>query len=190
MKKILFALVVCLFFIQGHAQYSNRSFYKGIKAGYINSRISNLENNSKSSFYIGLQAPIVYNEIFSFQPEAVYSRRGARNIEIAGITENQTSASKKVDLNLGYVDFNLISKLSYDIYSIHVGPGASVLVHSSDKKAGVMEVTLNFGAGVQISPDMGIELRWTVGSGDIGISNQENVTTGSQYLQIGTYYNF
>ncbi|MDR2222718.1 MAG: PorT family protein [Flavobacteriaceae bacterium] len=190
MRKILLVLVICLPFVQASAQESNRDIKTGFRGGFLNSRISTLENDSKQSFYFGLQMPIKYGTFFTLQPEVVYNKRGAKNIEIAGVTENQISESHKVDLTVGYVDFTAISKLTYDRYNVHLGPGLAVLVHSSDKKAGIMEVTVNFGAGIQLSSNMGIEGRCIIGSGDISISNQENKTTGSISFQLGTYYNF
>lgn len=190
MRKILLVLAVCLQLVQAYAQESTKKVSTGIKIGAVNSRIGELPNDSKQGFYLGVQMPIAYSKLYTLQPEVVYNQKGAKNIVIPNNDDFYSVGDQKVDLTLGYVDFNMISKFSYKRFNAQLGPGFAVLVNSSDKKVEKVDITFNVGAGVDITKNIGVEFRWISSGVDLNMANYENGSTYNMSFQIGGYYNF
>jgi hypothetical protein len=177
MKKTLFTLAL-LAGLTGAAQAQNVSL--GIKAGpsysgFVGKQATNYE--SIFGFHAGVFANIGITDMFAFQPEVIYSQKGAKvsNIDIT--------------TRLNYVDIPLAFHVNADGLFFEAGPQLGILVAAQDK-AGSVSVdrkplynTLDFGylagLGYQRKSGPGIGLRYNGGFTNV----EKSTTVGSVTLQ-------
>ena len=145
-----------------HAQKSNISL--GLKAGATYSSLEGaLANNYESifGFHAGAFANIGITDFFAFQPEIIYSQKGARvtNFEI--------------NTRLSYIDVPLAFHVNTNGLFFEAGPQIGLLVGAADKKDNVtfdrknLYNTFDFGylagLGYQRKDGLGIGLRYNGG---------------------------
>ena len=177
MKKTLFTLAM-LAGLMGAAQAQNISL--GIKAGpsysgFVGAQATNYE--SIFGFHAGVFANIGLTDIFAFQPEVIYSQKGAKVSNI------------DVTTRLNYVDIPLSFHVNADGLFFEAGPQLGILVAAQDK-AGSVSVdrkplynTLDFGylagLGYQRKTGPGIGLRYNGGFTNV----EKSSTVGSVTVQ-------
>lgn len=177
MKKTLFTLAL-LAGLTGAAQAQNVSL--GIKAGpsysgFVGTQATNYE--SIFGFHAGVFANIGITDMFAFQPEVIYSQKGAKVSNI------------DVTTRLNYVDIPLSFHVNADGLFFEAGPQLGILVAAQDK-AGSVSVdrkplynTLDFGylagLGYQRKSGPGIGLRYNGGFTNV----EKSRTTGNVTVQ-------
>ncbi|MGL4583696.1 MAG: PorT family protein, partial [Flavobacterium sp.] len=103
------------------------------------------------------------------------------------------------DLNLDYIDINVINKFHLGKVNLQVGPGLAIATNSSNKNITPIDLTFNFGVGIDITRRLGVEARWMPGV--VSINNgADTYHNGVQYIyddymrnntfQIGAYLKF
>jgi hypothetical protein len=161
MKKTLFTLAL-LAGLTGAAQAQNVSL--GVKAGpsysgFVGAQATNYE--SIFGFHAGVFANIGLTDLFAFQPEIIYSQKGAKvpNIDVT--------------TRLNYVDIPLSFHVNADGLFFEAGPQLGILIAAQDKSGSVsvdrkpLYNTLDFGylagLGYQRKSGPGIGLRYNGG---------------------------
>lgn len=163
MKKTLFTLAL-LAGLTGAAQAQRSNVSLGIKAGpsysgFVGAQAPNYE--SVFGFHAGVFANIGLTDLFAFQPEIIYSQKGAK------------LPNTDVTTRLNYVDIPLSFHVNADGLFFEAGPQLGILV-AAQNKAGSVSVdrkplynTLDFGylagLGYQRKTGLGIGLRYNGG---------------------------
>lgn len=206
MKKILLALTI-LAYSQTEAQVS---FKPGLKAGYTASRLTNLDADYKSDFYVGAYGLLKLTKVYNMQFEMMYLRQGVSNFKWTelqyGDYTRQTLHND--DINLNYISLNFINKFNIDKFSFHVGPGLDILISDNNSTNydynsyeynnvgysdnAEVDLTLNLGVGYQITPNLGIEGRMRIGVVEpVYFNNSYNQDYhANQSFQVGLNYTF
>ncbi|GAB3315058.1 porin family protein [Hymenobacter humi] len=171
MKKIVLSLAV-LVGAATAAQAQNVTF--GIKAGVNLSNVSG-DNTDNFKSLVGANAGVAANfgfsDLLSFQPELLYSMKGAK-LEEGG---------DKVESRLNYLDVPLLLKLNADGPFFEAGPQVGFLVsqkttydiggvtNSSTSTDGTRKVDLGYvlGVGYQLASGPSLGLRYNGGISDL-----------------------
>jgi opacity protein-like surface antigen len=163
MKKIVLSAVAVLAF--GFAKAQDVKF--GAKAGLNISSISGeSDSKSKAGLALGVFAEIKVSDKFSVQPEVLYSVLGAKS----------NGSSDKV--NLAYINIPVMAKYYVaDKFSLEAGPQIGFLTsakyvqgsNSINLKEGYKSTDfgLNFGAGYDVTKNIGVGVRYTAGLSNI-----------------------
>lgn len=177
MKKTLFTLAL-LAGLTGAAQAQRSNVSLGIKAGpsysgFAGAQATNYE--SVFGFHAGVFANIGLTDLFAFQPEIIYSQKGAKvsNIDLT--------------TRLNYVDIPLSFHVNADGLFFEAGPQLGILLAAQDK-AGSVSVdrkpiynTLDFGylagLGYQRKTGPGIGLRYNGGFTNVEKSRTAGTVT-------------
>ncbi len=141
----------------------------GVKGGLNISTITNADVdgvNTKSlvGFHVGFFGEFMISNKFAIQPEVLYSAQGTE-LEFEGISG---------DLKLDYITIPVMAKYYVaDAFSLELGPQIGFLVSAKAKSGGESEdvkdelkstdVSLNFGAGYDITPNFMIGVRYSLG---------------------------
>lgn len=189
MKKTFFTLAL-LAGLTGAAQAQNVSL--GLKAGpsysgFVGPQATNYE--SVFGFHAGLFANIGITDMLAFQPEVIYSQKGAKASNI------------DVTKRLNYVDIPLSFHVNADGLFFEAGPQFGILVAAQDK-AGSVSVdrkssynTLDFGylagLGYQRKSGPGIGVRYNGGFTNIpksytvgNVTVQDNIRNSAFQLYL------
>jgi opacity protein-like surface antigen len=183
MKKIVLTLAAFAAF--GVANAQDMKF--GAKAGL---NVSNLTGDSNTSSKIGYQvgafAEFKISEKFAVQPEVVYSNLGTKYDFLgAEVTEN-----------LNYIVVPIMAKyFVMEALSLEVGPQAGFLMSAKAKADGdsvdvkdlykSIDFGLNFGAGYDVTKNINIGLRYSLGLANISDSSDADVKTSNFALAVG-----
>lgn len=179
MKKTLFTLAL-LAGLTGAAQAQRSNVSLGIKAGpsyssLIGAQATNYE--SVFGFHAGVFANIGLTDLFAFQPEIIYSQKGAKvpNIDLT--------------TRLNYVDIPLSFHVNADGLFFEAGPQLGILVAAKDKLGNVsvdrktLYNTLDFGylagLGYQRKSGPGIGVRYNGGFTNV----EKSRTVGNMTVQ-------
>lgn len=163
-KKLL--LVSCLAFGITVSSYAQNKFTPGVRGGLSLSTITNAEADFKPGFYLGLQFPIKFAKFYTLQPELNYTMQGGKNVNLSYIRNDERSIDqepKLENLNLSYIDLNVINKFSFNQFNVHIGPGLAIMTQGRNKTDFYGDLTLNFGIGYQITEQLGVEARFRQG---------------------------
>ncbi len=172
----------------------------GVKGGVNISTISNKgwdDNSSKVGFYAGgyMNAPV--NQVFSIQPEILYTSVGSK------YSTKNTSHTRRLDYIVMPImfQFELLPK-----FYVEAGPQLGFLVSNKDKTSkGNMSVTVSdsdsynpfdlnivFGLGVKLNRGFAITGRYFTGMTDINKSGQTTFKSDNKLrntgFQIGIQY--
>ena len=187
MKKVFLFVVCAVSFAVASAQVSF-----GIKGG---ANLANLsgedveDNKAKIGFHVGGLVQIPVATSFSVQPELYYSDQGAK-FEEEGDDYN---------LNLGYLNVPVLAKYtSTSGFYGQTGPQLGFLMSAKVKADGEKvdvkdsfkstDFSWVFGLGYQTSSNVGIDLRYNLGLGNIADSDDAKVK--NSVFQLGVYYVF
>ena len=187
MKKtlLLLALLVGGASTAAQAQYRGRggNVSLGLKAGasltdFVGADASGFDN--RFGFHAGAFANIGFAKLFAFQPEVIYSQKGAHFVN------NSDSG-----LRLHYVDVPLSFHVNTDGFFFEAGPQVGFLVAakseigstSTDAKNTFKAVDFGYlaGLGYQLKHGLGIGLRYNGGFSNV--YKEEPLATGSVYQQ-------
>ncbi|MDP3679851.1 MAG: porin family protein [Flavobacterium sp.] len=168
MKKIILMVVMVFTFGFVNAQEKADMAF-GVKGGLNISTITNADVdgvNTKSlvGFHVGFFGEFMISNKFAIQPEVLYSAQGTE-LEFEGISG---------DLKLDYITIPVMAKYYVaDAFSLELGPQIGFLVSAKAKSGGESEdvkddlkstdVSLNFGAGYDITPNFMIGVRYSLG---------------------------
>ena len=131
MKKILLLILFIIFTLTSiNAQ---KKILIGVKGGVniinINSDNYFMDSNSKTGFYLGLLSEIPFGDIFSIQPEILYSSQGSKaNLLLIG------GGPWVGDYSLKYIQAPILAKIYiFNKISVEIGPSFNFLVDGKEK---------------------------------------------------------
>ena len=193
-KIKLFTVVIALFISTGAimAQINDASMAQfGVKGGV---NFSNMytddvdDNNVLTSFNAGVYVNFPVTDLFSIQPEILYSRKGSE------LTYENVFASGSAKFNLNYIEVPVLLKINVtDNFNIHAGPYFAYLIDSkiTNDSDGAFDFETNFdnddfnkfdagiAAGIGFDFDsFGIGARYNYGLSTIG---KERTIAGETY---------
>lgn len=167
-KKLLF--ITCLAVGVTASSYAQKKFAPGVRGGLSLSTITNAEADFKPGFYVGVQFPIHIVKFYTLQPELNYTMQGAKNANLSYIRnswnngwESANQGAKSEDINLSYLDINVINKFSFKKFNAHVGPGLAIMTEGKSKTDFYADLTFNVGVGYQLMDKLEVEARWRQG---------------------------
>ena len=179
MKKAFFSLLL-LTGLSGAAQ-AQRNVSLGLKAGGTLSNFVGEQADSYKNafgFQAGGFANIGLSKLIAFQPEVIYSRKGAK-----------LPSSPEVATRLDYVDMPLVFHVNVDGLFFEAGPQVGFLVaarrktdnQSLDVKPSynTVDVGYLFGLGYQRKTGLGVGLRYNGGVTNI----EKSVLVGTTKVQ-------
>lgn len=164
MKKIILLLALALgLHTAAQAQYRGRggNVSLGLKAGASLTNFTGADANfdNRFGFHAGVFANIGFAKLFAFQPELIYSQKGAH---LPGSTD--------AGYRLHYVDVPLAFHVNTDGFFFEAGPQVGVLVAaqaqngsvSADFKNNYKDVDFGYlaGLGYQLKHGLGVGLRY------------------------------
>ena len=163
MKKWILILAISLFGINGFAQF-------GVKAGANFATLTGDDTEDakmRVAFYAGVLYNIMINEMFSFQPELVYSSQGAK-----------FEGSDDARIVLNYL--NLTGLFRYNTQSgfwLGTGPQFGLLLSAKGKQGSASvdvkeffkstDIAWAFALGYQLQSGLGFYARYNLGLGNI-----------------------
>lgn len=139
--KIFYTSILFLF-ISVLTQAQDAKAKYGIKGGVNLSTITGREifdkNNPRISFHVGGFVEIPLSEVFSLQPELLYSQQGSRFIQTiefrGGANEAPVFLDINYDLNLNYITVPLLAKYYIsERFNFNLGPQIAYLLTAKQK---------------------------------------------------------
>lgn len=147
---------------QAHAQYRGRggNVSLGLKAGASLTDIIGKDANADSrfGFHAGIFANIGFARLFAFQPEILYSQKGAR-----------LPNNNDVGTRFHYIDVPLAFHVNTDGFFFEAGPQVGFLVSAKDEIGNTSTAVSRYksvdfgylaGLGYQLKHGLGIGLRY------------------------------
>jgi hypothetical protein len=183
-RALLIAAIAFLGFQKGQAQ---TSFKPGLRGGFSFSTISETRSSYKTDFYVGAFGEINISKIYGLQPEITYSRQGSNNVGYYFNDNTQTEIVKFRDLQLGYLSFTLLNKLTFGPgIQIQFGPAVDVLVNDNlDKVEMYNDLALISGIAYRLPSGLTFEARLKKGILDVFDSSYYN--DRNDYYLFGSY---
>lgn len=185
-KTILSAAMLCgvALFNKVNAQHVSL----GVKGGVNIAGVSNFSDDARIGANVGVFAHTQVSPNFCIQPEVLYSWQGGRFNSIDG----------KKTLALNYIQVPVMFQY-YPVkqFYIEAGPQVAFLTNATVKnvdntdKAGINDAyrkadfAVNVGAGVRLTPQVGVFARYNIGLTDITTSDA--TTQHNQVGQVGAY---
>lgn len=195
MKKILFSAV---FLIVSLNSFGQSKTGLGIKLGINNSSIQNSGLDNKVGLYAGMFLGVRFTDLYTFQPEVVYSNQGG-----------QANFGSDKNLNINYISLGLANKFfvaKNQGFHFIVGPGLDFNFDDNffnliNSKGGNLKITpidavVFVGVGYEFDFGLTLELRYKQGlidldfkdKGEYGSNIEENQL--NNVVQIGLAYKF
>ncbi|MDR7369729.1 outer membrane beta-barrel protein [Flavobacterium aquidurense] len=180
-------LIVAIAFLGFQQTWSQVSFNPGLRGGFSFSTISETRSSYKTDFYVGGFGEINITKKYALQPEITYSRQGSNNVGYYVSDNNQNKIVKFRDLQLGYLSFTLLNKLTFGPgIQIQFGPAIDVLVNDNlDKVETYNDLALISGIAYRLSSGVTIEARLKKGVLDVFDSSYYN--DRNDYYLFGSY---
>lgn len=151
----------------------------GVKAGanYANIVNSNLQTKAITNFHAGVVVNLKISEVFSLQPEILYSTQGSTYKNVAD----------EFKAKLGYISVPLMGRISLGkVLSIEIGPQLSWLANKKVDFATDVK-SLDFGAGgglaVKLTDKIFAQGRYIVGVTEFSKSAEAKNSVGQ--LSVG-----
>jgi len=209
MKKVFFIVVFAILgVLQSEAQVS---FKPGIKAGLNFSKLQDTNLENKTDFYIGGFGTIKFSNVYSLQPELIYSRQGGKGT-VSGFYYDQVSPTeintvyeeRDADVSLQYLSFVTMNKFNINkSFYILAGPYFDFLVGDDFKidrkneyraeisKGEDIDLGLTGGIGYIFPNGIGFEARIKKGTRDAIDDRNGSATVNINFgYQIGATYTF
>ncbi|MCA8832120.1 porin family protein [Hymenobacter pini] len=165
----------------GGVAHAQRNVSIGLKAGGTLSNFTGKQAEAYKNtfgFQAGGFANIGLSKLFAFQPELIYSRKGAK-----------LPVSPEVTTRLDYVDMPLVFHINVDGLFFEAGPQVGFLVLARDKtdnqsidvkpRYNAVDAGYLFGLGYQRKTGLGVGLRYNGGVIDI----EKSMLAGSTKVQ-------
>lgn len=163
MKKIMVAALLVVS-TTGFAQ----KFQIGAKAGVNLSNYSgtNFQTNTMVGFHVGGLINFKFGEVFSVQPEAIFSTQGAQ----------YENAGTKSNLEVSYLNVPVMAKLDFGSLYVEAGPqvgfktseSASIPNQSINGFAKGLDLSVAAGLGYHTKSGLGIGARYIAGVSKVG----------------------
>ena len=166
-EKTLFLILALGASTAAHAQYRGRggNVSLGLKAGASLTDFAGKDASlfsNRFGFHAGVFANIGFTKLFAFQPEVIYSQKGAH-----------LGNNSDVGLRLHYIDVPLVFHVNTDGFFFEARPQVGFLVAAKSEVGNTStSVTNNFktadfgylaGLGYQLKDGLGIGLRYNGG---------------------------
>jgi len=167
MKKLFLLSIIAVFAI-GSVNAQEVKF--GAKAGLNLASISGDDTDdldSRTAFHLGVVAEIVISDVFSVQPELLYSAQGATE-SFEGID---------LDINLDYISLPIMAKYYVsEGFSLEAGPQVGFLMSAKAKAEGEEEDLKDFVNGIDFGLNLGLGYKMESGLNfaaryNLGLSN-------------------
>ena len=187
MRKFIFLIVLfSSFIVTGQVE-----FKPGVKAGLNVANITHTNFEVKSDFYVGVLFGLKFSEIYTLQPEVLYSRQGARP---------KLDGGSDFDIELEYLSLGFANKfLLFKGVKLHtvVGPFFDIKTKDNLDYSNSFDIFGNFDVGFfvgldyEFSSGLGIDLRYKMGLVDLGGIDVNSVRQhNNKVFQFGLSYNF
>lgn len=192
MKKTTLTI---LFIITTLFVTAQEKFTKGIRAGVNLSTIDNVGGKTKTDFYIGAVGAIKFTRFYTLQPELNYSRQGVKDLPLMRSDLIGNAFTDYTDIDLNYLSITVMNKFNFNNLFLQVGPGFDILTKESRFSSNVIDLTANFGLGIDVTSKFTIEARYKIGVADLYEENVyeyfyfDEVNYGSTF-QIGGIFKF
>ena len=213
MKKLLFAATAAFSLVCANAQEVKFGAKAGLNLANISGVEEGFDTKMLASFNIGGFAEIKVSDKFFVQPELLYSVQGyktdfSESFSFGGTT---TSFNTKSTSKLNYLNIPVLAKYYFiDKLSLVAGPQFGFLLgvknsfESTSTFAGVTNSTsgsdtdkdglatfdlgFNFGAGYDITENIGVEARYNLGLTKINEKGDGSIK--NSVIQVGVNYKF
>jgi opacity protein-like surface antigen len=193
MKKIIFTIVLIVFTIASLSAQANF----GAKAGvnFSNLDEDDMDYKAKTGFHIGLFVEVELSDLFLFQPEILFSTQGAK-MEEMGV---------ELKINTNVVNVPLMIKYkAADKFYIEIGPQIGFLTKAEMEmsfdgdtvtedvkdEAKSIDFSLNFGLSTDVTENLFIGARYSLGLSNISDSDEEPTDIKASNILIGLGYRF
>ena len=186
MKTILIVLFVCMNYSIAVAQNVNFGIKGGLNLASLTGDVSDLD--SRTSIHIGAMAEIEVSEVFSVQPELLFSSQGAKDSEF------------DEELRLNYLNLPIMAKFyPTSGLSIEAGPQVGVLLSAQSEFDGEevdvkdaisdLDLGLNFGLGYKLDNGLNFGMRYNVGVSNVSDEDSDfKVRNGVFQLSVGYFF--
>jgi hypothetical protein len=187
MKKIMFSILIVSLGISAIAQTGF-----GVKAGLNSYALSSNADDKSfiSAPHFGAFAQIYFTEIFSVQPELVFSSQG-NGYETNGVKESR---------NLNYINIPIMLQANTKKgFTFEAGPEFGFLMSAKYKADGASAKDIkkdfknsnfSFGLGIIYRMKIGLGFGFRYNIGLSNVSSENNVTAKSTGGQLGLSYKF
>lgn len=188
MKTLLILIIVigCTF-NQGVAQ-SIESIQAGPKVGVNISHWGgdNFETKSRTGLHIGGFALLEFSDLFSLQPELMYSSQGAQ------------SGSGRVKISVNYLNIPVLASITvYEGVYINIGPQLAFLLSANESEGGngnvkeeykSTDLSLVIGGGYKLPMGLHFHLRYNAGLSNFNNEAFFDEVSSNQVIQISVAY--
>lgn len=168
-KMMLIAVLFC-----STATFAQR-FQIGAKAGgnLSNYTGGNFETNALFGYHVGGFLNFKFGNVFSVQPEVLYSSQGAKYDDLGG----------KSTLKVGYISVPVMAKAKFNTFYVEAGPQFSFKTSEDgdipnqpiNNFAKDLDLSLGAGLGFHSKSGFGIGARYLAGLTKVGDFNSSNV---------------
>ncbi len=185
MKRFLIFSFILAGTIVSTAQFE---FKPGVRAGINYSKITNINADNKTDFFVGAQFGLKFVDFYTLQPELTYSRQGFKSDKTYSLDYLSLSITNKFTFGGGF------NALVGPILDIKVGDNFSEFVSNE-----IVNLDFAFAAGLGYTFQNGfaVDMRFKQGLIDIFGDNineesQENIDDVrlNQLFQFGVSYTF
>ncbi|MAU27057.1 MAG: hypothetical protein CMH48_06225 [Muricauda sp.] len=186
-KLIVFAVLVAF----GHTMGNAQDLAFGAKAGLNLSTLQPELTDSRTAFHLGGVAEISLTDVFSVQPELLYSAHGAKD---------QNDSNNDEIFKIDYLTLPIMAKYYvYDGLSVEAGPQVGFLLSSKQEDNGetddLKDVTKStdigfaLGVGYKLENGLNFGLRYYLGS-DVNDIDEDTEEFKNRVFQISVGYFF
>lgn len=173
----------------------------GVKAGANLSSFTGSDSKSKVGFYAGAFVNVPISEVFSIQPEVVYSQQGAKAKDKYYFGAIAVTDIKQI---LGYINVPIMVQYNATPkFYLEAGPEFGFLINAKAKENFMgtplsrdnktLLNTFNFGAGIglgyKFTPNLGVNVRYIAGLTKI-VKNEYGDDSKNTNFQLGINYYF
>ena len=188
LRKITFILTVLLFSYNLNAQV-----YYGFKVGANISNISgdNSYDGMKGAMHVGTVAEIIVSDLFSIQPELLYSMQGSQDSDDSSLKNNNHYITVPI----------MIKYFINETMSIDAGPQIGYLLFAQTSNGweewvdtkdqlNAFDYGFNIGASYEMDNGMNINIRYNYNFANIYKSNDFDLKANNTVIQISLGYKF
>lgn len=201
MKRETLILLFCIIFstIQLHAQ---KRVTPGVRAGVNVSTLSNINADFKTDFYAGAILGLNLGQKYTLQPELIYTRQGANNVNLVNDNDEVTGQE---NVTIQYLSLGVINKF-YFVEGFHalVGPSLDMKIGRNfpridfnDDDYGGVDLGISLGLGYTLPIGLTFEGRFKTGMLDafnndyfLGLFDNPDRISLNRVFQIGLSYSF
>ena len=192
MKKIIFASLLFLGYLQSNAQVT---FRPGVRTGANFSKITDTDSDFKPDFYLGIYGALKLSKFYVFQPELSYTRQGANNVSSYDFDQvNQQYVARKVDISNAFVTLGITNKFYLnEKVNINISPTIDLMLDPDEYTDSELDLAISLGAGYKIARNLEAEIRFKKGLVDTFMANHSyalNQTNTNFLFQLGLAYTF